>query len=355
MKIAILNDTHAGVRGDMVEMSKYAGRFYEEVFFPYLDEHDIKHIIHLGDYFDRRKYINFSTLKADKKHFIEPMLERGITMDLILGNHDVYYKNTNDVNAPELLLFESDNINIIYQPEVREYDGVNVALVPWINPENYADSVEFLMSANADTCMGHFEFEGALMMPGMTCQHGLDHSYVKRFDKVYSGHFHQKSEFANIKYLGSQMQFTWSDYGDEKYFHIFDTDTREMKPIHNPITMFEKLFYDDTKESFETISNMNYEKFRGKFTKVIVVNKDNPYWFDSMLDKLHEASPLHVSVVDDHKHMDLMDDSDIEGVEDTLTILEKYIDGLEIQGQKKPLFDLMTSLYNEALDEHNYI
>tara|TARA_B100001121_G_scaffold173366_1_gene151313 strand:- start:178 stop:1245 length:1068 start_codon:yes stop_codon:yes gene_type:complete len=355
MKIAILNDTHAGVRGDMVEMSKYAGRFYEEVFFPYLDEHDIKHIIHLGDYFDRRKYINFSTLKADKKHFIEPMLERGITMDLILGNHDVYYKNTNDINAPELLLFESDNINIIYQPEVREYDGVNVALVPWINPENYADSVEFLTTANADTCMGHFEFEGALMMPGMTCQHGLDHSYVKRFDKVYSGHFHQKSEFANIKYLGSQMQFTWSDYGDEKYFHIFDTDTREMRPIHNPITMFEKLFYDDTKESFETISNKDYTKYKGKFTKVIVVNKDNPYWFDSMLDKLHEASPLHVSVVDDHKHMDLMDDSDIEGVEDTLTILEKYIDGLEIQGQKKPLLDLMTSLYNEALDEHNYI
>ena len=355
MKIAILNDTHAGVRGDMVEMSKYAGRFYEEVFFPYLDEHDIKHIIHLGDYFDRRKYINFSTLKADKKHFIEPMLERGITMDLILGNHDVYYKNTNDVNAPELLLFESDNINIIYQPEVREYDGVNVALVPWINPENYADSVEFLTTANADTCMGHFEFEGALMMPGMTCQHGLDHSYVKRFDKVYSGHFHQKSEFANIKYLGSQMQFTWSDYGDEKYFHIFDTDTREMRPIHNPITMFEKLFYDDTKESFETISNKDYTKYKGKFTKVIVVNKDNPYWFDSMLDKLHEASPLHVSVVDDHKHMDLMDDSDIEGVEDTLTILEKYIDGLEIQGQKKPLLDLMTSLYNEALDEHNYL
>ena len=355
MKIAILNDTHAGVRGDMVEMSKYAGRFYEEVFFPYLDEHNIKHILHLGDYFDRRKYINFSTLKADKQHFIEPLLERDITMDLIIGNHDVYYKNTNDVNAPELLLFESDNINIIQEPMVKEFDGVNIALVPWINPENYADSVEFLTTASADTCMGHFEFEGALMMPGMTCQHGLDHSYVKRFDKVYSGHFHQKSEFANIKYLGSQMQFTWSDYGDEKYFHIFDTDTREMKPIHNPITMFEKLFYDDTKESFETISNMNYEKYKGKFTKVIVVNKDNPYWFDSMLDKLHEASPLHVSVVDDHKHMDLMDDSDIEGVEDTLTILEKYIDGLEIQGQKKPLLDLMTSLYNEALDEHNYL
>ena len=209
MKIAILNDTHAGVRGDMLEMAKYQGRFYEEVFFPYLDEHDIKHILHLGDYFDRRKFVNFASLKANRDHFINPMLERGISMDLILGNHDVYYKNTNEVNAPELLLFESDSINIIHHPIVKEFDGVNLALVPWINNENYADSIDFLLSANADTCMGHFEIEGALMMPGMTCQHGLDHTYLKRFDKVYSGHFHQKSEVKNIKYLGSQMEFTW--------------------------------------------------------------------------------------------------------------------------------------------------
>ena len=113
MKIAILNDTHAGVRGDMIEMAKYQGRFYEEVFFPYLDEHNIKQILHLGDYFDRRKFVNFSSLKMNREHFIQPLLDRDIKMDLILGNHDVYYKNTNEVNAPELLLFESDNINII--------------------------------------------------------------------------------------------------------------------------------------------------------------------------------------------------------------------------------------------------
>ena len=244
MKIAILNDTHAGVRGDMVAMADYQGRFYKEIFFPYLKENNITHILHLGDYFDRRKYINFSTLKLNREHFIEPMLENGMTMDLIIGNHDTYFKNTNEVNSPDLLLFESDNINVIQEPEVKNYDGLDIALVPWINSENYADSVEFLMSANAAICMGHFEFEGALMMPGMTCQHGLDHSYVSRYEKVYSGHFHQKSEFANIKYLGSQMQFTWSDFGDNKYFHIFDTDTREMLPVANPLTIFEKIFYD---------------------------------------------------------------------------------------------------------------
>ena len=276
-------------------------------------------------------------------------------MDLILGNHDVYYKNTNEVNAPELLLFESDSINIIHHPIVKEFDGVNLALVPWINNENYADSIDFLLSANADTCMGHFEIEGALMMPGMTCQHGFDHSYVNRFEKVLSGHFHQKSEFANIRYLGSQMQFTWSDYGDPKYFHIFDTDTQELSPILNPLTLFEKAFYDDTNESFETIANADYSQYAGKFTKVIVVNKDNPYWFDTFLDKIHAESPLHDSVVDDNKHMDFFEDDDIEDVEDTLTILSKYVDSLDIQGKKKPLNDIMQSLYNEALDEHSFL
>ena len=355
MKIAILNDTHCGVRGDMVEMAKYQGRFYNEVLFPYLDKHDITHIIHLGDYFDRRKFVNFASLKANRDHFIEPLMERNLSMDLVIGNHDTYYKNTNEVNAPQLLLFNEANINVITEPVVNEYDGYKLALVPWINPDNYADSVEFLLTANAATCMGHFEIEGAMMNPQVLCHHGLDHSYLKRFDKVYSGHFHHKSEVKNIKYLGSQMQFTWNDYGDEKYFHIFDTETTEMLPVHNPLKMFEKAFYDDTEASFETISNKDYSVFEGKFVKVIVVNKENPYWFDTFLDKVHSNNPIHLQVVDDNKHMDLMSDDEIENIEDTLTILSKYIDGLEIQGKKKPLNALMTSLYNEALEEHTYL
>ena len=73
--------------------------FYEEIFFPYLDQHDIKHIIHMGDYFDRRKFINFASMQRNIEHFVKPMIERGITMDLIIGNHDTYYKNTNEVNS----------------------------------------------------------------------------------------------------------------------------------------------------------------------------------------------------------------------------------------------------------------
>lgn len=353
MKIALLNDTHAGVRSDMLEMANYQGRFYNEVFFPYLDRHDIKHIIHLGDYFDRRKYVNFQSLHKNKEHFIQPMLERGITMDLIIGNHDTYFKNTNELNSPQQLLFE-EGVNIISEPTTSEYDGFEIALVPWINSENYADTVDFLQTTTATWCMGHFEIEGALMMPGVACTHGFDYVHLKRFEKVLSGHFHQKSEVKNIRYLGSQMQFTWSDFGDDKYFHVFDTDTQELTPVHNPLTMFEKVFYDDTNETFESIKERDYSFLRNKFIKVIVVNKDNPYWFDLFMDEVHKQNPLHLSVVDDHKHMDLLDDDEIENVEDTLTILTKYVDSMEVQGKKRAINDLMRSLYNEALDEHNY-
>ena len=156
MKIAILNDTHCGVRNDMVEMSEYQGRFYKEVFFPYLDQNDIKHIIHMGDYFDRRKYINFASLQRNIEHFIKPMQERGITMDLIIGNHDTYYKNTNDVNSPALLLYDQKGVNVIEEPKVMNYDGLDVAMVPWINNENYADAIEFFQTVPSAIAFGHF-------------------------------------------------------------------------------------------------------------------------------------------------------------------------------------------------------
>ena len=143
MKIAILNDTHAGVRGDMLEMAKYQGRFYEEVFFPYLDENNIGHILHLGDYFDRRKYVNFASLKSNKEHFIQPMLDRGITMDLIIGNHDTYYKNTNEINSMEELV-GSDRFKIYTGPEVVEFDDTPILFIPWINSNNYEVSMEAL-------------------------------------------------------------------------------------------------------------------------------------------------------------------------------------------------------------------
>jgi hypothetical protein len=171
-----------------------------------------------------------------------------------------------------------------------------------------------------------------------------------KFDLVYSGHFHHKSTQGSITYLGNPYEITWSDYNDSRGFHIFDTKTRELEFIQNPYHMFHKIYYDDTKETFETIKEKNYEKYTGSIVKVIVVQKQNPYWFDTMLDELYKVEAVDISVVE---NIDLEfedDDSVIDEAEDTLTILSNYIDTLNIQKDKKELDTLIRTLYNEALD-----
>ena len=148
-KLAILNDTHFGIKNGSDIFIQYADKFFSETFFPYCVENGIKHILHLGDYFDRRKYINFATMKANMKHFIEPMTEKGFTMDLILGNHDTYYKNTNDLNSlKELLGHFMNEIHIIMEPRVMEYGSLKMALLPWITTENYDASIKFVKECN---------------------------------------------------------------------------------------------------------------------------------------------------------------------------------------------------------------
>jgi len=350
MKIALLNDTHCGVRNNNQMFAEYQGRFYKDVFFPYLDKHNIKNIIHLGDYFDRRRDVNFYSLHKNYEHFIEPMLEKDITMDLIVGNHDIYFKSTNELNSPDYLL-NFPNVNIYKDPITKDYDGLEIALLPWINSENEEEVEEFLQLTSAPFVMSHLEVNGGMVGPGHFHGGGTPASWFERFEQVFSGHFHHKSQLGNIRYLGSQMEFTWNDFGDDKFFHVFDTETREVEMVKNPLKMFHKVFYDDTDETLMTIKKKDFSQLENTFVKVIVTNKNEPYWFDVFVEELIKANPADLKVVEDHSNLDVLNEDELVGdAEDTLTILTKHIDSLNIDGDKTKLDSLMRSLYTESLD-----
>ncbi len=350
MKIALLNDTHCGVRNNNQMFAEYQGRFYKDVFFPYLDKHNIKKIIHLGDYFDRRRDVNFYSLHKNYEHFIEPMKDRGITMDLIVGNHDIYFKSTNELNSPDYLL-NFDNVNVYKDPITKDYDGLEIALLPWINSENEEEVEEFLQLTSAPFVMSHLEVNGGMVGPGHFHGGGTSASWFERFEQVFSGHFHHKSQLGNIRYLGSQMEFTWNDFGDDKFFHVFDTETREVEMVKNSLKMFHKVFYDDTDETLMTIKKKDFSQLENTFVKVIVTNKNEPYWFDVFVEELIKANPADLKVVEDHSNLDVLNEDELVGdAEDTLTILTKHIDSLNIDGDKAKLDSLMRSLYTESLD-----
>ena len=347
MKVAILNDTHCGVRNSSDIFLKYQERFYSEIFFPYLKEHNIKNILHLGDYYEHRKFVNFKALNQNRKVFLEPLRDNDITMDIIPGNHDVFYKNTNELcSLKELLGYFTSNVNIIMKPTVLDYDGLGVAVVPWINNANYKEYTDFIANCKAPMLGAHLELLGFDMYKGMPNPHGMTADLFKRFEMVMSGHFHTKSSKGNVHYLGSQMEFTWSDVNDPKFFHILDTETRELTPVRNPITMFEKIVYNDEKIDY---NNIDVEQYKHKFIKVLVVNKTDLYQFDKFIDRLQNVETYELKIAENFEEFlgESVDDEKVN-LEDTKDLLDTYVEAVETDLDKDHIKLKLRELYTEA-------
>ena len=347
MKIAILNDTHCGIRNSSEVMMEYQERFYTDVFFPYLKENGITKILHLGDYYDNRKFINFKALEHNRQIFLEVLRKEKIHMDIISGNHDVYYKNTNDLSAlKELLGHYMEEVRIIEKPMVVNYDGLDVALVPWINSENEEETLRFLQGCKAPVCGAHLELSGFEMQAGIICDHGMNPDLFKRFETVLSGHYHTKSSSGNIHYLGSQMEFFWSDAHDPKYFHIFDTDTREITPVQNTETLFARVYYDDenTNPMLKDIRHLD-----NKFVKVIVTNKSDPKMFDAFINRVNSRKIHELKIAENFEEFvgNNVEDTKIS-VESTEDLLYTYIDAVETPLDKNTIKGMVRELMVEA-------
>ena len=216
MKLILITDQHFGARNDSTTFHDYFENFYLNFFFPYIDENNITTIIDLGDTFDRRKYINFYSLERCKKYWFDQILKRNMTLHCIVGNHCTYFKNTNDINSPDLLLNAYKNIIVYSKPSVESFDGLKIVMMPWICQDNYTECYDLMQSTDSEILFGHLELKGFEMYKGSVIDHGHEQTAFERFDVVCSGHYHHKSTKGNIHYLGAPYEMTWSDFDDPK-------------------------------------------------------------------------------------------------------------------------------------------
>lgn len=349
-KIALITDTHFGIRNDNISFLRNNKKFFEELFFPTLKERNIQTLIHLGDLVDRRKYINYVTSKHMREDFLTPLKEMNIETHVIVGNHDTYYKNTNNVNALRELVDERYPNVILYDRDATEvaFDGTPILFIPWICDDNRGQILSKIANTNATIAMGHLEISGFEMYKGSIVSHGEDRNVFEKFDMVFSGHYHHRSTDGSIFYLGAHAEFTWSDYDDPRGFHIFDTETREVEFIQNPYKMFKKVWYNDQTEDFDKI---DYKQFAGCIVKVVVTNKTNLYWFDKFITSIEESNPIEIQIVEDHLNLALEDEEDIVNeAESTLDIFKKYIVNTELKSvNKEKLTNFVGELYQEAV------
>jgi len=350
MRIAIINDTHMGARNDSLVFNTYFFKFWDDVFFPYIKKHNITNVLHLGDMVDRRKFVNYVILNHWRKNFTERLKKENISFDMLVGNHDVPYRNTNDVNALDELFGSYDNIRIFSKPCEMIYDNLPVVFLPWINSENIEDSLKLIKQTKNQIVFGHLEISGFEMDRGSVCLDGMSKNMFEKFDMVISGHFHHKSTDGQIHYLGTQYEITWSDYADQKGFHVFDTDTRELIFVKNPYSMFHKIVYDDKQENFD-YTKIDISKVENSYIKIVVLNKTNPYIFDRFMEKVYKKNPIDISIVESVNDLTFGDiDDNIDEAQDTVTILNTYVDNMEMDMNKDRLKNLLRELYIESVN-----
>jgi len=343
MKVLVITDQHFGVRNDSLVYVDYYRKFYSNVVIPFIKKYKIKHVLCLGDTFDRRKSVNFNSLEAAKEMWFDTLETMGVQMTMLVGNHDIYYKNTLRVNAPSLLLAEYGNISIMDGPGEFLLGSLPVLGIPWICDDNRSRTYELLEQSTSPLCVGHLEFNGFETVPGIVMEHGIDQQPFKKFEKVLSGHFHTKSSKGNIHYLGNPYELYWNDYQSPRGFHILDTDTLDLKFYRNPYTMFAKIHYNDSDE-LPDVSD-----YSGKYVKVIVEDKQDQLKFDRLVKMLYDTGVADLKIIEDLS-MEFGDNEEDVETEDTLTLLEKYIDEVGNNLNKESIKNTIKSLYLEACE-----
>ena len=344
MKIAIITDQHFGARKGADYIHNYFKKFYDNTFFPYLEKNKIDTIMDMGDTFDNRRNIDLATLEWSKKNYYDRLQAMGITVHTIVGNHTAYYKDTNEINTVELLLKEYKNVKVYSEPTNINLGGLDILLLPWINEENKLKTLEMMDTTKASVIMGHLELNGFVATRGHTMEHGMDTKVFDKFYRVYSGHYHTRSNNGKIYYLGNPYEMFWNDVKDTRGFHIFDTKTIEHTPVDNPYRLFYNLYYEDTNyKLFDT------REYKDKIIKVVVKKKTDQKQFEKFIDKLYNSGIQDLKIIENFV-LNESEDFEVEETENTIGILNRYIDESEFEGDKTLIKGILQQIYSEACE-----
>lgn len=347
MKVAIITDQHFGCRKNSKLFHDYFLKFYNDIFFPTLEKEGISVVIDMGDTFDNRQGINFGALAWAKDNYYDRLRDMGVHVHTIVGNHTAYYKNTNQINAVDLLLREYSNVSVYSKAKEVELDNLKVLFIPWINQENEEETLKLIKDTSCKIVMGHLELSGFRAHRGHIMENGMDTNFFDKFEKVYSGHYHTRSSDGKIFYLGNPYEMFWNDVNDTRGFHIFDTETLDQVAVDNPYKLFYNLYYED--QPHQLLDAKLYEE---KIVKVIVRKKSNPKKFEKFIDKLYDAGVAELKIVEtyDFDGWYQSDDPKTYESEDTMSILNRYIDEAEVDLNKSEIKNIMRVTYQQACE-----
>jgi len=344
MKVAIITDQHFGARKGSKFLHEYFKKFYDEVFFPYLEESGIKTVIDMGDTFDNRRSIDLWSLEWAKENYYDRLEKLGVTVHTIVGNHTAYYKDTNSINSVDLLLKQYKNVHVYSECTEVMIDRLQVLFIPWINAENTESSIESIKVSTSACAMGHLELNGFRAHRGHVMEDGMDCTLFEKFERTFSGHYHTRSDNGRIFYLGNPYEMFWNDVNDPRGFTIFDTETLEHTHIENPYKLFHNIYYEDT-----PLQLFKFKEYEGKIVKVIVRKKTEPKQFEKFIDKLYSVGVQDMKIIENFQIHE-SEDFEVDEEENTISILNRYIEESDLELDKGVVKKILQDLYRQSCE-----
>jgi hypothetical protein len=230
-RIYILGDLHLGVKNASIEWSDIQSDFLVNTFIEAIDkdgfdpETDI--LIQVGDWHHVRESTNVRIQGASLNiaKVLCNKFKRGV--HVILGNHDVYYKDQNDVHS--LVGFNEifDNFHVYESPKILNLNSHKFLMLPWIDStDKFRETISKYKSADFVVC--HADIKGAKLSKTTKLDHGVEYSELNNYKRVYSGHIHIRQDRDNVLYVGTPYQMDRGDIGNSKGFYVLEINGTEV-------------------------------------------------------------------------------------------------------------------------------
>ena len=349
VKTGIFGDCHIGVRNGSHAFRSFQKKYILKYMIPYYKGQGIKDLWGLGDLFDIRR----SLLGLDMYWLVNELLpaleDAGITLHLIVGNHEIALRDSCEINYPKWLEREAvargSHCVIAYdKPQEVEIGDTKFLAIPWVCNDNHDRVVEMITNTDATVCLGHLELEGFLLCKGSLSKHStLDKGLLSKFDLVLSGHYHSSSRQGNIHYLGTPYSLTWGEWEEpaENGVYVFDTLTQKLEFIPNSEdqSMFCVIEYNYSEITSKKQGKKWLDKgflenelnLKDKVIKIEVTDRDNSSHYKKFLTTMRLVDCVNFTTLDLTKEVETFEqDVTAERFKvNTLDVLLEKVDDTE--------------------------
>ena len=343
MKFLILGDLHIGARNGNSNFLKMMDSFFHDELFPFILKNKIDHVIQLGDILDKRKGIDFTISKYLMDDFFSWFEFNRVYLYSLTGNHDMYYRQSLGVDGPSQFAEKFKYVKIIKKPLVDK----RIVYIPWVCDEN-KEAVEKFLKENKSPdkiVVGHFELAGFPIQKGFYADKGtLELKHLKGYHKVLSGHYHSPSEKGNIIYVGTPYELTWSDYGDNKRFFVYDNESKTLEEHPTKIKLYHKIFYQDG-------IVVDKEQYRASYVSVVIEQDYDEKKLEKFLKELDTVEPISVIVTDKRNRQQELTEEEISSADITnpMHIMLSQVDSVVENEELRSLVKSLTAeIYQKA-------